>query len=354
RIRGTTTIGDSNPLYIVDGVPIEGGIDYLNQNDIESIEVLKDAASAAIYGARAANGVVLVTTKKGKAGSMQVNYAGYYGAQNPWRKLTLLNAREYAVLMNEASAAAGQPILFEDPQALGEGTDWQDAIFNYDAPIQNHELSLTAGSDRSQYYASFGYFDQEGIVGNKDDSRYRRFTVRMNSNHKVTSRISFGNTVSYTRVLASGVAENTEFGSPLGRAINLDPITPLFEDDPDVLAEPRYANNWDLLVRDKTGRIYGISDIVTSEILNPVAALEVAWGRGWSDKIVASTYAELEIIDGLKFRSSIGTDLSFWGNEGFTPVHYLNAANRADQNSYTRGSARGFLWNWENTITFDR
>ena len=354
RIRGTTTIGDSNPLYIVDGVPIEGGIDYLNQNDIESIEVLKDAASAAIYGARAANGVVLVTTKKGKAGSMQVNYAGYYGAQNPWRKLTLLNAREYAVLMNEASAAAGQPILFEDPQALGEGTDWQDAIFNYDAPIQNHELSLTAGSDRSQYYASFGYFDQEGIVGNKDDRLYRRFTVRMNSNHKVTNRISFGNTVSYTRVLASGVAENTEFGSPLGRAINLDPITPLFEDDPDVLAEPRYANNWDLLVRDKTGRIYGISDIVTSEILNPVAALEVAWGRGWSDKIVASTYAELEIIDGLKFRSSIGTDLSFWGNEGFTPVHYLNAANRADQNSYTRGSARGFLWNWENTITFDR
>ncbi len=354
RIRGTTTIGDSNPLYIVDGVPIEGGIDYLNQNDIESIEVLKDAASAAIYGARAANGVVLVTTKKGKVGSMQVNYAGYYGVQNPWRKLTLLNAHEYAVLMNEAAAAAGQPIIFEDPQALGEGTDWQDAIFNYDAPIQNHELSLTTGTERSQYYASFGYFDQEGIVGNKEDSRYRRFTVRMNANHKITNRLSFGNTVSYTRVLASGVAENTEFGSPLGRAINLDPITPLFEDDPNVLAEPRYANNWDLLVRDKNGRIYGVSDIVTSEILNPVAALEVAWGRGWSDKIVGSTYGELELIEGLRFRSSIGIDLAFWGNEGFTPVHYLNAANRADQNSYTRGGARGFLWNWENTLTYDR
>lgn len=354
RIRGTTTIGDSNPLYIVDGVPIEGGIDYLNQNDIESIEVLKDAASAAIYGARAANGVVLVTTKSGKPGTMQVNYAGYYGVQNPWRKLTLLNAREYAILMNEAAGAAGQPLVFENPQSLGEGTDWQDAVFNYDAPIQNHELSLTAGSDRSQYYVSFGYFDQEGIVGNKEDSRYRRFTARLNSSHQISHRITFGNTLSYTRTLASGVAENTEFGSPLGRAINLDPITPLYEDDPAVLAQPRYANNWDLLVRDKNGRIYGISEIVTSEILNPVAALEVAWGHGWSDKIVATTYAEVEFIQGLKFRSSIGTDLAFWGNEGFTPVHHLNASNRADQNSYTRGSARGFLWNWENTLHYNR
>ncbi len=354
RIRGTTTIGDSNPLYIVDGVPIEGGIDYLNQNDIESIEVLKDAASAAIYGARAANGVVLVTTKTGKAGTMEVNYATYYGTQNPWRKLNLLNAREYAVLMNEASAAAGQSILFEDPASLGEGTDWQDAVFNYDAPIQNHELSLTAGNERSNYYASFGYFDQHGIVGSKEDSRYQRFSVRLNSNHNVTDRIKFGNTVSYTRNLSRGVAENTEFGSPLGRAINLDPITPLFETDPTVLSQPRYANNFDMLVRDKNGMIYGISDLITSEILNPVAALEVAWGEGWADKFVGTVFGEWEIIDGLRFRSNMGTDLAFWGGEGFTPVHYLNAANRADQNSYSRNSARGLLWNWENTLTYDR
>ncbi|MEY3369201.1 MAG: hypothetical protein RI973_2356, partial [Bacteroidota bacterium] len=164
RIRGTTTIGDSNPLYIVDGVPIEGGIDYLNQSDIESIEVLKDAASAAIYGARAANGVVIVTTKQGKKGLMEVNLSSYYGLQNPWRKLTLLNAREYATLLNEAAGAAGQEILFPNPASLGNGTDWQDAIFNYNAPMQNHELSFSAGNDRSSYYASFGYFDQEGIV----------------------------------------------------------------------------------------------------------------------------------------------------------------------------------------------
>ncbi len=353
RIRGTTTIGDSNPLFVVDGVPIEGGIDYLNQSDIESIEVLKDAASAAIYGARAANGVVIVTTKQGKSGAMEVNYSGYYGVQNPWRQLDLLNASEYATLMNEASVNAGQGVVFANPDALGEGTDWQKAIFNENAPIQNHELSLSSGSERSTYYASFGYFDQDGIVGNRDDSRYQRFTVRLNSNHNVSKRIKVGNTLGYTRTVGRGVAENTEFGSPLGRAINLDPITPLYESDPAVLAEPRYANNFNALVRNKSGQIYGISDIITSEILNPVAALEVAQGRGYADKFVGSVFGELEIIKGLKFRSNIGADLAFFGGEGFTPIFYLNATNQSLVTSYNRSLGRGLVWNWENTLNYD-
>ncbi len=353
RVRGTTSISGSDPLYVVDGVPIEGGIDYLNQNDIESIEVLKDAASAAIYGARSANGVIIVTTKQGRSGSMEVNYSGYYGVQNPWRKLTLLNATEYATLMNEASAAAGQGIVYDDPQSLGKGTDWQEAIFNENAPIQNHELSLSSGNDRSTYYTSFGYFDQEGIVGNKDDSRYKRFSVRLNTNHKLTKRLTFGNTMGYTRVVSSGVAENTEFGSPLGRAINLDPITPLYEDDPTVLSQPRYANNFDALVRNGQGRIYGISEIITSEILNPVAALEVAQSKGYADKFVGSVFGEWEIVKGLKFRSNIGTDLAFFGGEGFTPVYYLNATNQALITNYNRSLARGLVWNWENTLNYD-
>lgn len=354
RIRGTATIGNANPLYIVDGVQIEGGIDYLNQNDIESIEVLKDAASAAIYGARAGNGVVIVTTKKGKAGTMKVNYNGYMGVQNPWRKLRLLNAREYGILTNEAALAGGQAKVFEDVDALGEGTDWQDAIFNQDAPIQNHEVSFSAGSDKSTYYASFGLFDQKGIVGNNEDSNYKRISLRLNSTHKIHERIEFGSNVAYSRVKASGLAENTEFGSPLGRAVNLDPITPLFETDETKLSEPRYANNWDNLVRDNEGRIYGISDIVTSEILNPVAALEVQQGFGWSDKIVSNVYAQFEIIKDLKFKSSIGGDLAFFGGEGFNPVNYLNAANRTDLNSYNRSQNRGLFWNWENFLTYKR
>ena len=225
RIRGTTTTGDSNPLYVVDGIVIDGGIDYLSQSDIESIEVLKDA-SAGIYGARAANGVILITTKKGKAGHTSVSYNAYYGIQNPWRKLRLLNATEYATLLNEASASDGGAILYGDPQSLGEGTDWQDEVFNFNAPMQNHDLSFSSGSDRASYFASFSYFDQTGIVSD-NNSNYKRFTARLNSDIKVGDRFTFGSTFGYTHVKGQGVSVNSEFGSPLGRAINIDPLTPV-------------------------------------------------------------------------------------------------------------------------------
>ncbi len=272
RIRGTSSINSSEPLYVVDGVPIGGGIDYLNMDDIESIEVLKDAASASIYGARSAAGVILVTTKQGKKGGMQVNYNAYYGTQAPWKKLALLNATEYATLMNESSVASGGDILFADPASLGEGTDWQDAVFNNNAPIQNQQLSLSAGTDRSQYYISFGYFDQSGIVS-EAQSRYQRFTTRFNSTHKVTKRITFGNNVAYTRTKSTGVSTNSEFGSPLGRAVNIDPITPILETDPDVLNSAVFTNF--PVVKNEDGIPYGISNYVTSEVLNPVAALSI-------------------------------------------------------------------------------
>lgn len=161
RVRGTTSINDgaNNVLYVVDGIVVDnGGIDYLNQNDIESIEVLKDAASAAIYGARSAAGVILITTKKGKAGAVSVNYNGYYGVQEPASKLKLLNATEYATLSNEAALAAGGSVLYPDPSALGKGTDWQEAIFNNSARIQNHDISISAGSEKSTYYFFIGLF----------------------------------------------------------------------------------------------------------------------------------------------------------------------------------------------------
>lgn len=350
RIRGTTTINNSDPLYVVDGVPINGGIEYLNQGDIESIEVLKDAASAAIYGARSANGVILVTTKKGKTDQMSVNYNAYYGVQSPWKKLSLLNAEEYATIMNEASAAAGNGIIFEDPQALGEGTDWQDAVFNYNAPIQNHDISLTAGSAKSDYYVSFSFYDQSGIVS-ENDSRFQRFTGRFNSNHKISDRIRFGNNLSFTRIGTRGVAENTEFGSPLGRAINLDPITPIYETDPDELALPKYSSF--PAVTDENGT-FGISDYVTSEVVNPLAALEVQNNLGWSDKWVGNLYGEVDVLEGLTFRSSFGFDIATWGGENFVPVHYLNATNRIDVNSYARNQNRGFYYIWENTLRYSK
>ncbi|RMG80777.1 MAG: TonB-dependent receptor [Bacteroidetes bacterium] len=353
RIRGTTNLfggSSSDPLYVVDGVIINGGIDYLSQGDIESIEVLKDAASAAIYGARGANGVIIITTKQGKKGKPVLNYNGYYGVQNPWRKLSLLNATEYAILMNEAQAAAGQPIMFEDPSALGEGTDWQDAVFQENAPIQNHEFSFSAANDVSNYYASFSYFDQEGIVASSD-SRYKRFTARFNATHKLTDRLTFGSNLGYTRTNSRGVSENSEFGSPLSRAINIDPITPLYETREEVLNSNVFKNF--PVVRDEKG-VFGISDLVTSEIVNPVAALEVAQGNGWSDKIVGNFYLEYEILDGLKAKSSFGTDFAFWGGEGFTPIHYLNATNFAEKTSYSQNKANGRFLSWENTLNYTK
>ncbi len=351
RIRGTTTIGNSNPLYVVDGVVVGGGIDYLNQSDIESIEVLKDAASAGIYGARAANGVILVTTKSGSAGSMSVNYSGYYGTQAPWKQLSFLNAEEYATLMNESSVASGGAILFDDPASLGEGTDWQSALFSTSAPIQNHELSISAGGERSKYYVSFGYFDQSGIIA-EENSQYERFTARFNSTHQVTDNITFGNNVAYSRIKNQGVSTNSEFGSPLSRVLNIDPLTPILETDPEVLNSNVFTNF--PVVRNEEGIPYGISDLVTSEVVNPIAALSILQGHGWSDKIVGNFYGEVELIEGLKFRSSIGTDLAFWGGEGFTPVFYLNATNRIDINSYNRSQNRGIYWIWENTLAYEK
>ncbi len=351
RVRGTTSIGNSDPLYVVDGVVIEGGIDYLNQSDIESIDVLKDA-TAAIYGAKSASGVILITTKKGRAGNVKVNYNGFVGTQAPWRKLDLLNAHEYAVIRNEAAFNSGQALPFADPASLGKGTDWQDLVFNDNAMMQNHELSLSGGTDRTTYFGSFGYLNQEGIVATSN-SKYNRFTARFNLSHKIGRSITFGNNIGYTRTKSTGVGTNGEWGTPLNRAINLDPITPLIETDPAVLAQPRYSSPF--IVRDENGNAYGISPYVTSEILNPIAALKIAQGNGWSDKFVANAFLEIDPVKGLKLRSTIGTDMAFWGDEGFQPLYYLNAINQnIELNGYTRNSNRGLYWIWENTATYSR
>ena len=167
KIRGIGTVNNSDPLYIVDGMPVDGGIDYLNPNDIKSVEILKDAASAAIYGARAANGVVLVTTRNGEKGQASINYNGSYGWQNPWRKKEVLNATEYMVIMNEARINDGGAPLYSAAEiaAAGKGTDWQDETFNYNAPIMQHQFSVSGGTEKATYFVSLGYFKQDGIVG---------------------------------------------------------------------------------------------------------------------------------------------------------------------------------------------
>jgi TonB-linked SusC/RagA family outer membrane protein len=351
RVRGLTTFNNNDPLWVVDGVVVDnGGIGYLNQYDIESIEVLKDAASQAIYGARAAAGVILVTTKKGKAGKLSVNYNGYYGTSAPARKLKLLDATQYATLRNEASLAGGGNIIYADPQSFGKGTDWQDQIFNNSAIRQNHEISVSGGNDRSTFYSSFGYLNQEGIVAT-DISKYERVNFRLNSTHKLSQWVTFGQNVGYAYDKSIGVGNtNSEFGGPLSSAINLDPITPVIITDPAVAAtyDPRAR-------KDANGNYYGISNAVVQEITNPLAYITTRLGNyGWSHNIVGNAYLEIAPIKGLKIRSTLGSKIAFWGSESFTPISYLNSSTITSRNNFNRSSNTGFNWNVENTVSYTR
>jgi TonB-linked SusC/RagA family outer membrane protein len=257
RVRGITTLNNNDPLWVVDGVVVDnGGIGYINQSDIESIEVLKDASSQAIYGARAAAGVILINTKRGKAGSLRVDYNGFFGTSAPARKLDLLDATQYATLRNESSVANGGNIIFANPEAFGKGTDWQDQIFNKSAKRQNHEISLSGGNEKSTFYTSFGYLDQEGIVASPI-SHYNRANIRINSTHKISKYVRFGQNLGYAHFKTKGVGgTNTEFGGPLSSAINLDPITPTIVTDPAITSSTPYTIPG--AVRDRNGNLFGI------------------------------------------------------------------------------------------------
>jgi TonB-linked SusC/RagA family outer membrane protein len=354
RVRGLTSFNNNNPLWVVDGVVVDnGGIGYLNQYDIESIEVLKDAASQAIYGARAAAGVILITTKKGKAGSLKVNYNGYYGISGPAKKLKLLDATQYATLRNEAAVNAGLPAPYANPESFGKGTDWQELIFNNSAQRQNHEVSLSGGNDKSTFYSSFGYLNQEGIVAT-DISKYQRFNARLNSTHKISKFITFGQNVGYSYEKTVGLGNtNSEFGGPLSSAINLDPITPAVVTDPTQASQAPYDRAG--VRRDEQGRPYGISTTVGQEITNPLAYITTRLGNyQWAHNIVGNAYLEIQPIEGLRVRSSIGTKLGFWGEETFTPSFYLNSSTNNSRTTFRRTNNQRFDWNLENTISYSK
>lgn len=342
RVRGITTFreGGNDPLWVVDGIAIDAGaVGFINQSDIESIEVLKDAASAAIYGTRAATGVILVTTKKGKSGKISVNYNGFAGISAPAKRLDMLNATQYATIMNEKSLNDGGAIKYANPAAFGKGTDWQDAIFNDSAFRYTHELSISGGGEKSTFYASFGIQDQQGIVVT-DISNYTKKNFRLNSTHKISNYFTFGQTFGYTHQKTKGIGNvNNEFGGPLSSAINLDPLTPLVVTDPAVANSGYYTNP--NVVRDANGNPYGISSLVQQEMTNPLAYTQTRLGGfDWSDDFVGNAYLEANITSHLKFRTTLGGKLAYWGNEMFTPVNFLNPNMKADRNNYNQNNEK--------------
>ncbi|MBE8725430.1 SusC/RagA family TonB-linked outer membrane protein [Flavobacterium hungaricum] len=356
RIRGITTFreGGNDPLWVVDGIAVDAGaIGFINQSDIESVEVLKDAASAAIYGTRAATGVILVTTKKGKSGKISVNYTGFAGISGPAKRLNLLNSQEYATAMNEKSVNDGGAIKYTPTQisAMGKGTDWQDAIFNDSAFRYTHELSFSGGGEKSTFYASFGVQDQEGIV-TTDISNYTKKNFRLNSTHKISNYFTFGQTFGYTHQKSKSLGNtNSEFGGPLSSAINLDPLTPLVVTDPAEASTGFYTNP--NVVRDASGRPYGISSLVQQEMTNPLAYTQTRLGAyNWSDDFVGNAYLEANITSHLKFRTTLGGKLAYWGSEAFTPVFFLNPNMKADKNNFNQNNEKSFAWTLENILTY--
>ncbi len=372
RIRGIGTVNNSDPLYIIDGMAVEGGLRNLNPSDIESIEILKDAASAAVYGSRAANGVVLVTTKGGTAGKARISYDFTYGIQNPWKKKSVLDAEQYMIYRNEMSLNGGSSMIYslDDIAAARNGqiasTDWQDEVFNKNAPVVNHQVSINGGNDKGSYYLSLGYYNQEGIIGgNYGVSNYDRWTIRLNNKYEVLNaekersflnKVVVGSNLSYARAKASSIpgGENSEFGSVLGSAIVMNPLVPVYASETEakeILEAHPYA------VTDKDGNVFSLSPAGFQEIVNPVAYMNRPQKtKNNEDKFIGSFYAEVDIFKGLKFKSSYGVDLAFWGEDEYAFPYYLSSMNRLENTYDSRVKSqmnRGFTWQVENVFSYN-
>ncbi len=377
RIRGTGTINDSDPLYIVDGMPISGGLDFVNPNDIESIEVLKDAASGAIYGSRAANGVILVTTKKGSQGKAKINYNFSYGWQSKAKTRDVTGATDYAILQNERAINGGQTPAYEDPYNLtnykgeaikGFGTDWQEELFNDNAPVLNHDVSVSGATDKVNYYLSLGYFKQEGIVGgNYGHSNYDRLTLRSNTqftlidesqNRNFLNKLDLGVNVAYLRTHSTGIDTNSEYGSALGSALYMSPILTVTVDKDSELAKQMYETYADYdLPTDADGNPYTIAGMngTYQEMNNPIAMMTLTPDKNWSHKFVPKFAIDLQIWDNLKYHFTWSADQSFWGYDGAVKsLYYLSGNNNATHTSATKDSEKATTWQVENTVTYDK
>lgn len=362
RIRGIGTINNSNPLYIVDGMPIEGGLDYLNPTDIKSIEVLKDAASGAVYGARAANGVVLVTTKNGSKGKTTVTYDFSYGWQTASKHRKVLNATEYAVMMNEGSLNSGVAAPYANPYSYGEGFDWQNAVFNDNAPVMNHQVSMSGASDKVNYYLSLGYYKQDGIVGgNFGRSNYNRLTLRSNNIYTLfdasakrswLNKLTVTTNLSYARIKSTGIETNSTWGSPLGSALSISPmLTPYAEGDFLTQQQAYYATNTEYIpMYSADGRLLLNPEAFGNyqEMSNPIANMSLPASWEWSHKFVGNFIGELQIWDNLKYRISYGADLGFWGSDGYTKEYYLRSGATQKFSSAWANSEKGVTWQLEN------
>ena len=325
RIRGVATNGNNAPLTIIDGYIGELGL--LNPNDVETITVLKDS-QAAIYGSAGANGVVLVTTKKGKKNSKPVmNYNVYTGFQETSRKVSVLNATDYALLSNEAFANDGRPLPFPNVSSLGKGTDWQDEVFGKAVPMVNHDINISGGSEKMTYSVSGSHLDQEGIVGG-NKSGFLRNTARVGMTADVSDRFKINANVIYTYFNRKTLNENV-LGSVLFNALNMPATLTPFDENGNHTLVPNDAN-------------YG------TEIINPLAQIENTYNDYYYKKLNGNFGFDLKVAKGLSLVSSIGFNTSNSTSKTFAKqVEYGGKIYDVDRSSVTEGRVN------DNNYSFD-
>jgi TonB-linked SusC/RagA family outer membrane protein len=350
RVRGGNSIFAGNePLYVIDGMQVNtsenfswlsapevNALSSLNPNDIESIEILKDASATSIYGAKGANGVVLITTKRGKAGDDRITFESYFGMQEISKRIEVMNATDYAILFDEAGLNAAiddgtsYTPAYPDPESLGEGTDWQDEIYRT-APVQNYQLSFSGGNPKTQYAISANFYDQEGIIVGSD---FRRYSFRTNLDHSIGERLNVGTSFSLNRTNASIVGSSTQAGffpGVVNTALTFSPALP---------------------VRDSTGQ-YTLKDPTADAWLdNPVAVTRDVRSTDQTFKLVGNAYAGFTILEGLDLRVSVGLDQYHNIQDYYNPSYTYSGSFNDGQARYATSDQVLFLN--ENTLTYSK
>jgi len=345
NIRGIGTVGDSSPLVVIDGI-VGGDIGTLNPGDIESVDVLKDAASAAIYGSRAANGVILITTKQGRSGKATISYDGYFGVQNVYKMPDLLNAQEYATIMNEARLMDGLPEYnfsslvpnWENiANGSNQGTNWFDAIRNKNAPMQNHSLNITGGNDQGIYSIGISYTSQEGILGKPVEPNYDRYNFRANSEFTLYKKdgldiIKFGENVTYSYTEKSGIGIGNIYQNDLRYAMRASPFMPVYDENGDYHS----ALQWNLMQA------------------NPIAYMNYERGQNMqkNHNLRAKAFITIQPIKNLIIRSNFSIGLNGISNRAFKPEYNLSSNAYRNENYVSQEMALGLGWLWENTANY--
>ncbi len=348
RVRGQASISaGSEPLYVVDGFPIAGDINNLNPDEFESISILKDASSAALYGSRAANGVVLITTKKAKEGTSRFDFRMYSGVQQiPYERLPeMMNAREFAQFKKEIYEDNGQavPEMFQNPEQYGEGTNWYKVITRQ-APVRNYSMSFSKNQDKLSLYVISGYFKQEGVLLN---SEFERFSLRINSAYQVIPGLKVGINMAPTftrnkQPQSDGIWYNG--ANIIQSALLTSPLAPYKNADGTI---PVNASDW------------GGPDYGTAASPNWYNQIQVVKNKSKNTGLIANGYVELEPLKGMVLKSSINIDMGDWVNDTFHPSTAGSMFDPGDEEDVSRiyathSNSFGYTWMWENTAKYTR